>query len=166
MHINIKNLTTKEQSAQLLEQLDLSDLLGGRIDLVSFGTLVAELQAVTEQGVVEVTGLLTLPVTLLCSRCLCEVQETLAIPFRERFTKESIEDGDDSDLHLVKEDPVDLKPFVEEAVWMALPYIPLCSEDCEGLCPVCGVNRNEQDCGCKVEKIDPRLAGLADLFKE
>ncbi|MCL6457120.1 MAG: DUF177 domain-containing protein [Gorillibacterium sp.] len=166
MHINIKNLVTKEQTAQLHESMDLSDLLGDRVDLVAFGTLEADLQVVSELGIVEVVGFLTLPVTLLCSRCLNQVQQTLTIRFRERFTKVATEDNDDSDLHIVKEDPVDLKPFVEEAVWMALPYIPLCSEDCKGICPDCGVNRNEQDCSCKQEKLDPRLAGLADLFKE
>ena len=168
MNLSMKHMITKEQSVKIQEQLDMADLLGGRQDLVAFGTLDADLQAISEQGTVEVTGSLTLPVTMLCSRCLNEVQETLTIPFRERFSKEAPaeEEEEDNDLHVVTEDRVDLKPFLEEAVWMALPYIPLCSEDCKGICPTCGVNRNEQACGCRVERIDPRLAGLADLFKE
>lgn len=169
MQINVKELTMKGKKVQLRESMDMSGLLGDRQDLASFGVLEAELAAHADGDVAVVEGMLDLPVTMVCSRCLGPVQERLSIPFREQFTEESAsaQDGEEpDDLHRIHEDSVDLNPYVEEAVWMALPYIPLCKEDCAGLCPECGTNRNERDCGCSLERIDPRLAGLAGLFKE
>lgn len=168
MILNMKDMTTKELPVHYREKMDLSDFLKDRQDLASYGELEADLQAKAVGPTVEVEGTLEMPVTMLCSRCLAEVQEQLHISFRERFTRESLstEEDESEDLHTVTEDKVDLKPFVEEAVWMALPFIPLCSEECKGLCPVCGTNRNERDCGCQDQKIDPRLAGLANFFKD
>ncbi|WP_058303875.1 YceD family protein [Gorillibacterium timonense] len=169
MQINVKELTLKGKNVQLHESMDMSGLLSGRQDLEAFGVLEADLAAYADGNIAVVDGMLKLPVTMVCSRCLGSVQETLSIPFREKFTLGSIsaEAGEEQDdLHQVQEDLVELAPYVEEAVWMALPYIPLCKEDCRGLCPECGTNLNERDCGCSTEKIDPRLAGLADLFKE
>lgn len=168
MILNLKDLTAKEHTVHLQEKLDLSDLLNGRQDVARFGTLEADLQASSQSNVATVEGSLTLPVTMLCSRCLTEIDEVLNIPFREMFTKSATPLGEDApeELHGITEDRVDLKPYVEETVWMALPYIPLCSEDCQGLCPECGVNRNLEPCGCRLDKMDPRLAGLADFFNK
>lgn len=43
---------------------------------------------------------------------------------------------------------------------LALPVKPLCNENCKGLCPVCGVNRNSASCSCESEPLDPRMAAL------
>lgn len=49
---------------------------------------------------------------------------------------------------------------------LALPIKPLCAETCRGLCPECGVNRNQDPCDCGKERVDPRLAALAGLIIE
>ena len=41
----------------------------------------------------------------------------------------------------------------------------LCKEDCKGLCPHCGADRNETDCCCEKKQIDPRFAALHALLK-
>ena len=46
---------------------------------------------------------------------------------------------------------------------LALPVKPLCEENCLGLCPVCGVNKNTEDCSCTTTEGDPRLAALRGL---
>lgn len=59
---------------------------------------------------------------------------------------------------------IDLDPVVREQVLLALPVTVVCSEDCKGLCTVCGQNLNEQDCGHgKVKEVDVRLAKLKDI---
>ncbi|MEO3945160.1 DUF177 domain-containing protein [Gorillibacterium sp. CAU 1737] len=169
MQINVKELTMKDKRIQLNEKLDLSELLSGRQDLESFGELTADLTASGEDNTAVVEGTLRLPVTMVCSRCLGPARETLVIPFHERFTKEAVPpetEEEEENLHSVQEDVVELAPYVEEAVWMSLPYVPLCKDDCKGLCPVCGTNRNERDCGCSTDRIDPRFAGLADLLNK
>lgn len=115
-------------------------------------------------------GQLTARLELVCSRCLTSFTETYVIPFDEQFkltdsTDLSPEEEED-DVTAVTEDLIDLQPYVEVALLLALPFAPLCSESCKGLCPTCGTNRNEQSCGCSNERIDPRLAGLQDFFKK
>ena len=166
MLISIRDLASKAKPVHYSETQDVTELLQGRQELVSHGLLSMELDAQSAFGMTEVKGQFTLPVELICSRCLNTTEQTLFIPFREVFTQKSeLMPMDEQDnTHLVSEDKIELNPYVEETVSLALPYIPLCSEACRGLCPECGQNRNEQSCGCKQDKLDPRLAGLADFF--
>ena len=46
---------------------------------------------------------------------------------------------DAQDLDMVVQDHIDLEPIIRDAIGIALPFIPLCSEDCEGLCSQCGI---------------------------
>ena len=59
---------------------------------------------------------------------------------------------------------VDITGPVREALLLEIPLKPLCAEDCRGLCPRCGVNRNERECSCRAESSDPRWDGLRDLL--
>lgn len=146
----------------------MSDLLKERKDVMSFGPVKAELEARSEKGVAEIVGNLAVELELTCSRCLGPIKQTLQIPFREVFTDrpEIIPKEELEDVHVVTDDRIELAPFVEEAVWLELPFAPVCGEDCKGLCPVCGNNRNLEPCGCNTDRVDPRLAGLADFFKQ
>jgi uncharacterized protein len=58
---------------------------------------------------------------------------------------------------------IDLDPIVREQLLLALPSYPVCSEGCKGLCPVCGGNLNERECGCDRHVPDPRWAGLKNV---
>lgn len=55
---------------------------------------------------------------------------------------------------------IDLDPLLREQLVLSLPAYPVCREDCKGLCPVCGANLNERECGCDRHVPDPRWAGL------
>lgn len=168
MQLNLKELIAKESTVRLKETLDVSDLLQGRPDYNGSGPLEADLQATGASEVVEVSGKLAIDVDMACSRCLESAKQTLSIPYREWFAEreEALSEEQAEEAHIVAEDKFDLKPYLVEAVWFHLPFVPLCRDDCEGLCPQCGINRNEQTCDCSTERIDPRLAGLADFFKE
>jgi uncharacterized protein len=52
---------------------------------------------------------------------------------------------------------------MREQFYLALPMKPLCREDCKGLCPICGVNRNRETCSCRSEWVDPRMEALRKL---
>lgn len=58
---------------------------------------------------------------------------------------------------------IDLTPLVYEQIMLALPTRPLCGEECRGLCPQCGSNRNTGQCACVVETGDPRWSALRNL---
>ena len=61
---------------------------------------------------------------------------------------------------------IDLKPAVREQVLLQIPGSALCREDCKGLCPKCGKDLNEGDCGCDRAVLDPRWAVLKGLQLE
>ena len=71
--------------------------------------------------------------------------------------------ADDLDTDFYANDELDLGALIETETTLALPMRPLCREDCRGLCPVCGVNRNFTSCECRERQPDPRLAVLRQL---
>jgi uncharacterized protein len=58
---------------------------------------------------------------------------------------------------------IDLDPIVREQLLLELPEYPVCDEQCKGLCPVCGANLNDRECGCDPHVPDPRWAGLKNV---
>ena len=73
--------------------------------------------------------------------------------------------GDEEDIILFDGHEVELDDIVRDRFLMNLSGRYLCRDDCKGLCPVCGHNLNEGDCGCNREYIDPRWQALADIMK-
>jgi uncharacterized protein len=61
---------------------------------------------------------------------------------------------------------VDLAPAVREQILLQIPPPPLCRDDCPGLCPRCGKDLNEGDCGCDRAAMDPRWAALKGIQPE
>jgi len=113
-----------------------------------------------------VTGTVTAALEGECSRCLgpvagevvADVQELFAYP--DSTTEETTDDGEVSRF---EGDFLDLEPVVRDAVVLALPLVPLCREDCPGLCATCGERRDELPTGHTHEVADPRWAALAKL---
>ena len=112
-------------------------------------------------GGVMVTGTVAAPWKGLCRRCATPVEGMLRIPVRERFTEPGTRygDPDDDDAYPVVDDELDLGPMVRDAVVLELPLAPLCREECRGLCPHCGCDRNEEACDCEAPR-DSRWANL------
>ncbi|MGP8059416.1 MAG: YceD family protein [Acidimicrobiales bacterium] len=112
-------------------------------------------------GGVMVTGTVRAPWSGTCRRCTAPVAGQLAVSVRERYCEPGARygDPDDEEAYPILEDVLDLGPMVREAVALELPLAPLCGEACRGLCPQCGVDRNEESCGCVVPT-DPRWANL------
>ena len=94
-----------------------------------------------------------------CSRCLKPLQGNLAVGIDELFEPHPI----DGETYLLDDDCIDLDQVVRDAVVLELPPAPHCRDDCRGLCPVCGADRNETECGCVEEADDPRWAALRSL---
>ena len=98
-----------------------------------------------------------------CVRCLTYFQQPLNTDFTElyAFSRKSITE---SELLLPDDANINLKPLVRDYLLLDIPIKPLCSEDCKGLCPVCGENLNENLCNHELENIDPRLSILKSLL--
>jgi uncharacterized protein len=110
-------------------------------------------------GGLRVKGRLSAPWRGTCRRCSKIVDGLSEIVLNERFVdpEELTED-----FYPIDKDFIDLAPMVHDAVFLDLPLAPLCSADCQGLCPYCGIDRNEARCECQGET-DPRWATLDSL---
>lgn len=98
-----------------------------------------------------------------CDRCTKDVLYSFDIDVNEKFSQDNIEDEDE--LYILKGDVIDLSEAIKNIILLNLPMKYICSEECKGLCPTCGVDWNKTECGCKNNNIDPRLEGLKNFFK-
>lgn len=107
-------------------------------------------------------GSLVLP----CGRCAEEYEQPVEGEF-DSFEEpgESTDTlEDESRLRVVKGVPeLDVAGYLWEQFLLALPDRPLCMDDCKGLCPKCGINKNQGSCACAQDSGDPRLAVLRNL---
>lgn len=99
---------------------------------------------------VEVEGNIVCNVEGLCDRCLDDVQKQFVLQFSQLFVKE--ETAEDGDCYVYSGSKLDVTKAVEDEIVLSLPTLLLCKENCAGLCPVCGVNRNTTQCGCDTQK--------------
>lgn len=88
-----------------------------------------------------------------CVRCLEDVEMTVHAQIDGDFAKE--EDPDDPDLYVFEGNTIDITDAARDALIMEIPTRILCSEECKGLCPTCGVNRNMVSCSCLEEEAKP-----------
>jgi uncharacterized protein len=113
----------------------------------------------TVDGIV-VTGALTVEWDDECRRCLRALVPRVELAVDELYQREA----SDADAFELGTDALDLAPLVRDGVLLALAGPPpLCRDDCAGICPVCGVDRNESPCDCETAVADDRWAALADL---
>ncbi len=95
------------------------------------------LHAQIQNNALLVTGTLTTPATLRCSRCLKLFRQPLRVA-QFVFHQE-----------LTGEDFVDLTANIREDIILELPQRALCEEACKGLCPTCGADLNVKRCQCQ-----------------
>ena len=110
-----------------------------------------------------ITGDVTVDLLATSSRCLAEVVGTARIDVDEVYQDPSDVSVVDGDAFPIEGDQIDLVPAVREAVLLELPDDVLCRDDCAGICPVCGTDRNQGTCDCDTTVRDERWAALADL---
>ncbi|PXY27086.1 YceD family protein [Prauserella muralis] len=130
-------------------------------------TLDLLLESVVE-GVL-VTGSASAPTTGQCSRCLEPITGTVEVDLTELFAfpdSTTDETTEEDEVSRVVDDWIDLEPVVRDALVLALPLVPLCSEDCAGLCSGCGVKWADLEPGHGHETIDPRWAALVERLEE
>lgn len=121
---------------------------------------------------VRVVGRLRTTLECECSRCLEPFAvpvdapiDMLYLPASDRVEQagEQEVNQEDAGVTYYDGDTIDLGELMREQFFLAAPMKPLCREECQGLCPVCGVNRNRETCTCQVSWTDPRLDALKKL---
>lgn len=135
-------VTVKGTLAQEFLALDEGDTF------VIAGDMEYEFTAVQVSGGILVSGNCRVPVHTSCGRCLKDFDFDLELADAQLFFEPAPETEE-----------LDISEDVRAELLLELPMNPVCREDCAGLCPVCGVDRNEKVCSCEncgnTEKVSP-----------
>ncbi|MCB6312030.1 YceD family protein [Gordonibacter pamelaeae] len=123
-------------------------------DLYDFAEPLAWQVDVTNTGdALLVTGTVEGEAKTSCARCVDEFSFPVTGEVEGYFLigadREAPEDMDDDEFDVLPDDNViDLEPLLRAALLLEFPLVPLCDEECKGLCPTCGANLNDGPCGC------------------
>lgn len=135
---------------------------------VSEGSLLEldiQLESVVEG--VFVSGTARARATGECVRCLIPIELDVSAPLDELFAypgSTSEQTAEDDEVRPIEGDYIDLEPTVRDAVVLALPLMPLCKDDCQGLCATCGERIEDLPADHTHETLDPRWAALTERF--
>ncbi len=159
MQYNIAQLLKAQIGSDLAIQLD-DELDLESVDEIIVEPVVGDLRFQhTNQGIL-VTGECETTVELQCARCLEPFDLPIKIELDELYRPtvdvasgmplRNIDDGDDS-FTIDEHHHIDLGDAIRQQILLTLPMQPICREDCRGLCPTCGVNRNTTPCSCETD---------------
>jgi uncharacterized protein len=123
------------------------------------------------KGEIRIQGHIAVQMEAECDRCLETASYPLDLDFDLYYTP--VEAGPDfgevalrtadSEIDFYQGDGLELEDVLREQILLALPMQKICREDCQGICPVCGQNRNLAACGCQMKAPDDRWATLRNL---
>jgi len=111
-----------------------------------------------------------------CARCLEPIEDDITIDIQELFLYDDVRGADHSeagalvdeetDVRRTEDDLIDLEPVLRDAVVLALPFQPLCQDDCPGLCVECGARLADDPDHQHEEPVDPRWAALQESLQQ
>lgn len=102
-----------------------------------------------------------------CARCLEPISDEIEVRFQELFVydDQDVDPEEELEVSTLQDDLVDLEPLLRDAVVLALPFQPLCQDDCPGLCPECGARLADDPDHAHDAPVDPRWAALSGLVE-
>ena len=118
---------------------------------------------------VAMEGSVRMSVLIPCSRCLKDVAVPFDFTSEMEMDFEKIRSGLSEDIEefsFLDGSSLDVDRFVRNELIVRLPAKVLCKEDCAGICPVCGQDLNEGECGCDRTPADLRMSAIRDIFNE
>lgn len=144
-------------------QLDLSDLeFYGERPVCR--PVAVEGQVRNMAGALVLTATAHTTLSLTCDRCAKRFDREKTLDY-ETLLADRPEQEDEGDLIPLDGDELDVGKLMTDTFILEMDTKNLCSEDCKGLCPGCGVNLNKEPCRCE-KAVDPRLADLAKFFEK
>ena len=176
MKISVDHIQEKALNIQIEEAVDVFPVLSGmQADgtCLFVGPVRGQVSAVREYDHLRVAGNVAVDVSLICSRCLAAYETHIGSNFTIFFRKGSTgmesdeEETELNDQDLISAtysgDEIDLTHEIEEQVAMEVPFKPLCSEACKGLCPKCGKDLNLGNCSCGRDEVNFKFSALKDF---
>jgi uncharacterized protein len=121
-------------------------------------------------GEIGVKGHLAVVMEADCDRCLEPARfpidsdfELFYRPVADGYGEEVALDKDEAEMGFYEADGIELNDCLREFVLLTLPMQRVCSENCKGICPECGQNRNQSECACHAAAVDDRWAALKEI---
>ena len=119
---------------------------------------------------IEIHGTCGLVIEIPCDRCLEPVPTEFHLDFTKKVeagvSEEEKMDSDEFDeSNYIDGYALDVDKLIYNEVLIGWPTKILCSEDCKGICNVCGQNLNQGTCSCEDTSLDPRMSVIRDVFK-
>lgn len=164
MKINISSVLKNDGSSM---QIDFCKELSGfetvTVDVLPDGPVKFEGTIENNKGLLVLKGTVSTRFRALCGRCLSEVKDLISLNVYEEL--QNIESDTDEYTYTYSGDELDLGAILFDYISLNMPMKVLCSQECRGICPSCGVNLNEEICRCDNEDdINPELSKLKGFF--
>ncbi|TYP59977.1 YceD family protein [Thermosediminibacter litoriperuensis] len=167
MELSIADIKQKVGAAydfDVEEKVEGLEFKGERIDFVAPVRVNGRVENLGKK-LFGVTGVIHAVIEDQCYRCLTKTRVDLKIDFNFKFSESPEKHKDEEDeVFPIEEDVIKLDTPVINEIILNLPSKVLCSPDCRGFCPYCGVDLNSGECRCKGTKVDPRLRVLEKLL--
>lgn len=172
MFLSVKEMELRKIRFDETFQPGQIDFTGENIEQGSPLHAVGEAELLAHSGgELRIQGRYTVEMASLCDRCLTSARFPLDLGFDLFYRpasfiarEEEVEiDEGEAEIGFYEHGGIQLEDILREQVLLALPMQRVCSEACKGICPVCGRNRNETACDCKVESTDDRWGALRKL---
>lgn len=173
MILNLESLLNKEKKAiSIAFEKEIADIdcYGTKIRLSGITKASGSIQ--NYDGRLYLKMKLEAEVVESCSRCLSKVVIPIDQEIEGYLLNQDRDDCDQDDsVFVYNGETLNLSELIEASIVLNIPHKIVCSEDCKGLCLVCGGDLNKGECTCNEEeidesKLDPRLLKLKDFFKK
>lgn len=174
MVLDVGTLESKEgQLVTVEEELEVDSIDFHQDSLPFLEPITLTGKAIYQDEVIHLELEINTKIQQHCRRCLSPIDATIdrreSLEFRPEIQYEVSSEGDLSIYKYQGEEEIDLRPYVLSFLRLDMEPYPLCKPDCEGLCPDCGADLNENpehDCTeePETEAKDPRMEKLAELL--
>jgi uncharacterized protein len=158
--IPVADLLRRSGSSRALQlEAPIAGLAGPGAEISADQPIVLDLSLERVSEGIVVRGTVRAHWNASCSRCLAPVGGEIAVHVDELFELHPLA----GETYALEIDIIDLEPMIRDALLLEVPAKPLCRDDCAGLCPSCGIDRNSAACECGTTELDPRWAALRSL---
>ena len=169
MRVELENLEGGKGEFAHIYQPDELNPIDERVKLIEPAAVSGKVRVAGNE--VFVNGHIDARAQVECDRCLQPVE----LPVNTDFALDYISGAEyestpaaelteaDLSLSVFDGETIDINEIVKEQILLTVPARTLCREDCKGICPECGIDRNTGECSCVTDNTDPRWAALKNL---
>lgn len=172
IYLNLKEELKREPFKELCVSIPLKDLDLPENYSVEDKNVEVKLHLLKDKDGYVITVSLNTTINMSCDRCLTifpqKFEFTDSVLFTKKLPKhQELSEEDLYSEYLEDEEKFNLNDFIREEILVNTPMKVLCKEDCKGLCPYCGIDKNQESCDCeiKIRRKESPFAKLEKLLK-